>query len=401
MATHKVTGASFQSLDKHGKDEAAFTIEQLIKKAIRLRAQSIHIEPQTTSVIIRYRVDGVMKPTGSLSKHLLRPIVTAIKQQAGLDLRSKQPQSGSFATTNAKQTYTVETTCLPGFAGERIVLRLTPALVTHELTSLGYYGASLTELGRLAANSRGLLVIAGDYTSGTHKTLQALVQLLDHPSIAIARVYHNDQDRTGITLGAKVRLAMQQQPHIISLGNITGAETLSATLEAAQHHLVIATLPAASSSAAYMRLLHWSEDHFELARLLIGVAFQKMYPVLCPDCRQPYTFTKTEAVTLKAHHTQLSHLSQEFCSESGRKIPASWQAFTQHSSGCKTCNNTGSSGELAAVQVNPTTVKIQKMLIDPGPHFAKLDTFLAKNTVVALQTDILVKALCGQLPWQN
>lgn len=400
VATHTTAG-SLQSLDKHGKDEATFTVEQLIKKAIRLRAQSIHIEPQATSVAIRYRVDGVMKPASSLSKHLLQPIVSTIKKQAGVDVRSKKPQSGSFSTTSAKQTYTIELTCVPSPVGERVVLRLAPAVVAHELTTIGYYGANLSELGRLAASPRGLLVIAGDYNSGTPKTLLALSQLLDHPSIAIAHVHHDNQDTAAIALETKVRLAVQQQPHIISLSSITSAEVLSAALEAAQHHLVIATVPAASSSAVYMRLIHWSKDRFELARLLIGVIFQEAHPVLCPDCRKPYTFTKTETATLKAHHAKLTQLAQSFCSESGLKIPSSWHAYTRNSEGCRSCNNTGSTGELATIQVNHTTPKVQKMLIEPEPLFASLDIFLAKEAVVAQQSDMLVKALCGQLAWQK
>lgn len=401
VATHKSAG-SFQSLDKHGKDEAAFTVDQLIKKAIRLRAQSIHIEPQTTSVDIRYRVDGVMRPASSLSKHLLRPIVHAIKQLAAIDVLSKKPQNGTYSVTNAKQTYEIEVTCIPGLAGERVVLRITPAIIAHELTALGYYGANLAELGRLAASPRGLLVVAGNYNSHTSKTLQALVQLLDHPSLTIAHVHHTqDPEQSTVGLETKVRLAAQSRPHIISVSNISGKEALDAVLEAAQHHLVIATLPAASSSAAYMRLIHWADDRFGLARLLLGVVYQDMHPTLCPKCREPHTFTKVETATLKAHHEKLTKLCQSFSSEHAIKLPKQFHAFKRSKQGCKSCSQAGTTGELAALQVNITSPLIQKMLIEPEPLFASLDTFLAKEAIIALQTDYTTKALCGQLAWQR
>jgi len=394
-ASAKITNR-LESLDKRGSREADSLLQLLLRDAIKRRASSLHLEPQTTSTIVRLRIDGRLLRSKIISKHLHDPLVAAIKRQAELDDQTFLPQNGSFTIEIAHQPTSIHATCLPTLIGERIVLHLEPAEPTTSLQQLGYWGSPLTELGRWLALPRGLILLVGDHGSQLQQTSAAIMRLLQQPSLRVAHV----SGSTSRQPSAKLNLALIDNPDVILINNLSGSDLIDTAVSAAASHLVIGVTSAASAEAALLEVASWASDQYSLSRFLVGVVFQSSEALLCPICRQVHPLSSVQQKLISTHYPDMGELLGHYRSTYGLpSIPAA--CYSREPKGCKACHHSGTNGQIAIPEISPASIRLKRLIINGDISLRTAQSELRKSAILKSDADHLTKALAGHIEWRS
>lgn len=270
--------------------------EQLLERAVSLRATDIHLEPVQEGVRIRLRVDGVLLPGGVVDREEGRQLCSRIKVRAGMDIAQRMlPQDGSFRAGLAERDWDVRVASQPTICGEKLVLRLLPGEpVRRELTALGMTAETAAEFARLLGRRQGLVLVTGPTGCGKTTTLYAGLNLLDVAHLNIMTledpVEYRMPDiiqtqvnyRGGLDFAAGLKGALRQDPDVILVGEIRDRETAAISVRAAlTGHLVLATLHTLDSRAAVARLVEMGCAPYQVAAALNGVLAQRLVRSPC------------------------------------------------------------------------------------------------------------------------
>ena len=283
-------------------------VDTLLKHAILQRASDIHIEPLEKEVLVRYRIDGILREAMTLPKMISPGIVARIKVLSNLKLdEHRLPQDGRFKVETEEYKYSIRVSILPVFDGEKIVMRLLPETArAFTLEELGLRGEALEIVQDNLRKPVGMILVTGPTGCGKTTTLYSMMEILNIPGVNISTVEDPIEYRMprinqtqvnpkiGLTFASGLRALVRQDPDILMVGEIRDNETSSLGINAAlTGHLVLSTLHTNSAAGAIPRLIDMKAEPFLISSTLNCVLAQRLVRKLCPE-KEKYTLKESE-----------------------------------------------------------------------------------------------------------
>ena len=331
-------------------------INALLLEAIKEKASDIHIETQERKLIVRFRIDGLLRPMVEPKRALAPQLVSRIKVMARLDIAEKRlPQDGRVSLRVGGHEVDVRVSTIPSQYGERVVMRLLDRDTTRlGLPHLGMSARDAEVFARLLARPDGMLLVTGPTGSGKTTSLYAALDHLNDRSRNIMTVedpieYSIDgigqmqvNPRTELTFARGLRAVLRQDPDVIMVGEIRDRETAQVAVESAMTgHFVLSTLHTNTAVGAVSRLIDMGVERFLLAPMLVGVVAQRLVRRLCPACRTAALATPEDAALIEG-------LIQ------GEAV--------FHPGGCPACNGQGYRGRSGIYEVVAITREIEALI---------------------------------------
>ncbi|PKX83611.1 type II secretion system protein GspE [Pectobacterium peruviense] len=285
-------------------------INAMLTEAIKNKASDIHIETYERYLLIRFRVDGVLREILRPQRKLASLLVSRIKVMAKLDIAEKRiPQDGRMALRVGGRAIDVRVSTLPSNYGERVVLRLLDKnSVKLDLELLGMSERNRQLLDGLIHRPHGIILVTGPTGSGKSTTLYAALSRLNASERNIMTVedpieYELEgigqtqvNTKVDMTFARGLRAILRQDPDVVLVGEIRDGETAQIAVQASlTGHLVLSTLHTNSALGALSRLQDMGVEPFLLSTSLLGVLAQRLVRTLCPDCSQPQPVDPVQA----------------------------------------------------------------------------------------------------------
>ncbi len=289
-------------------------INALLTEAVKLDASDIHIETFEKRLVVRFRIDGVLREAVQPKRALAPLLVSRIKVMARLDIAEKRiPQDGRISLRVAGREIDVRVSTMPSNNGERVVLRLLDKKAGRlDLTHLGMGATDLKRMEGIIVKPHGIILVTGPTGSGKTTTLYAALTQLNDASRNILTVedpieYQLEgigqtqvNPKVKMTFAAGLRAILRQDPDIVMVGEIRDLETAEIAVQSSlTGHLVLSTLHTNSAVGAVTRLHDMGIEPFLLSSSLLAVLAQRLVRVLCPDCKKPYTPEPSECDMLQ------------------------------------------------------------------------------------------------------
>lgn len=323
-------------LDTADDAPAIRLINGIIADAARNGVSDIHIEPYESGLVVRMRIDGVLRETLRMPPHVAPVVVSRIKVMARLDIAERRvPQDGRMGLTLGGKLLDVRVSTLPSRAGERVVLRiLDKENAGIDLPALGLSPAMYQLLTGALAEPNGIILVTGPTGSGKTTTLYAALRLLNDGSRNILTVedpveYAVDgvgqtqvNPKVGLTFAAGLRAILRQDPDTVMVGEIRDRETAEIAVQASlTGHLVLSTVHTNDAIGAITRMRDMRVEPFLLASTLRAVIAQRLVRRLCPECRKPVPASDSVAtlIGIEPGETVYEPVGCEQCGHSGYK----------------------------------------------------------------------------------
>jgi len=338
----------------------------IITDAIQAGASDIHIEPAENEVILRYRVDGVLRDIMNIPAKLHRKLVSRVKIMTGtMDIAERRkPQDGRARVVVGNRQVDLRISTLPTYFGEKVVIRiLDPKAAKLDLEELGFEPPQLEKFKALISRSQGMVLVTGPTGSGKTTTLYAALHAvksrakniitLEEPVEYILEGINQVEvnERAGVRFSTGLRSILRQDPDIILVGEIRDGETAKIAVEAAMTgHLLLSTLHTNSAAAAIPRLIDLGVEPYLAAASLSGVLAQRLLRRICPDCRVEYEPDGKERGQIYRLYPDLA----------GAKF--------YRGEGCSQCDFTGYKGRVAAYEVLTVTDSIRALITKGAPE---------------------------------
>jgi type IV pilus assembly protein PilB len=387
-------------------------------------------------VLIRYRIDGMLKEVNKLPRRMLNALVSRIKILSNLKIdEHRAPQDGRFKVQVGGLVYALRVSTLPIVDGEKVVMRiLNESSKAADFAELGFWGYALDTMQHAIVQPHGMILVTGPTGSGKSTTLFSVLSMLNTPNVNISTVEDPVEYRipgvnqtqvnpiAGMTFTNGLRALLRQDPNIIMVGEIRDGETAELGVQAAlTGHLVFSTLHTSNAATCLPRLLEMDIEPFLIASTVRVVIGQRLVRRLCNDCRESFTpdaadlkqLTKTfhldEAADMKHIHELEEQALQGgigkpnttskgkggdsgALSTSEREIVRLWRP---HEDGCNNCNHTGYKGRIGIYEVLHNSDKIQRLIISNETSEAIQTTAISEG-MLTMQLDGFIKALRGE-----
>jgi general secretion pathway protein E len=346
-------------LDTADDAPAIRLINGIIADAARNGVSDIHIEPYETGLIVRMRIDGVLRETLRMPPHVAPVVVSRIKVMARLDIAERRvPQDGRIGLTLGGKLLDVRVSTLPSRAGERVVLRiLDKDNAGIGLDVLGMSPGTNKLLKTALTEPNGIVLVTGPTGSGKTTTLYAALRLLndgtrniltieDPVEYAIEGVSQTQVNpKVGLTFAAGLRAILRQDPEVVMVGEIRDRETAEIAVQASlTGHLVLSTVHTNDAVGAITRMRDMKIEPFLLASTLRAVIAQRLVRKLCEHCRKP----------VQAQGSVASLLGLD---------PG---AIVYEPVGCERCANTGFKGRIGVFEAIRIDETIRRLINDGG-----------------------------------
>jgi type IV pilus assembly protein PilB len=411
----------------------AQTVNLLIEYAIRSSASDIHIEPRDNHVVVRYRIDGVLREANKLPKKVHNALVSRIKILSNLKIDERRsPQDGRFKIQVSGAVYALRVSTLPITEGEKVVMRiLDESSKAASLEELGYWGFSLNSINKAIAQPHGMILVTGPTGSGKSTSLFSTLSLLNKPSVNISTIEDPVEykipganqtqvnPKANMTFAAGLRALLRQDPNIIMVGEIRDSETAGLGVQAAlTGHLVFATLHTNNAATCLPRLLDMGIEPFLIASTVRAVVGQRLVRRLCVDCREvvapdaadlkklgeifginnPNMMKRVHVLEKQALDGSIgksatkSKTSTNDLSTTETTIKRIWKA---HDGGCTNCGHVGYKGRMGIYEVLDNSATIQKLIVTNATSDIIQDQSI-KEGMITMQEDGFIKALRGQ-----
>ncbi len=335
----------------------------LLHRAVEERASDIHIEPQLNELIVRFRVDGLLREEQRLPKWTQGAVVSRIKVLANLDIAEKRlPQDGRLVAEIQGRRVDMRVSTLPVTSGEKVVMRVVDqSRARVELGSLGMTERDLARLQRFLDRPQGIVLATGPTGSGKSTLLYSALRHVqsvtrnittveDPVEYQIAGINQVQVDeKAKKTFPAVLRSILRQDPDVIMIGEIRDRETAQIAFRASvTGHLVLSTVHTNDAAGAVTRLVDLGLEPFMVASSLIGVVSIRLVRTLCPKCREPY---ETDASNLALLGGGGGSASVEL-----------WRA-----PGCPNCRETGFTGRTGIFEVLEVDDPIRRLIARNAP----------------------------------
>lgn len=290
-------------------------IDGILEHALSLRTSDVHFDPTVEGMIVRVRIDGLLREIQHIPLHMRDEVITRIKILA--HVRTDEhfaAQDGRFSFHKQEgERVDIRVSILPTLHGENCVLRLLMnGADQFTLISLGFSHENRMIIERIARRPHGMILLTGPTGSGKTTTLYSLLKMLHSPSISIITIEDPVEysipginqipihTRTGMTFGSSLRSVLRQDPDIIMVGEIRDAETAHIAVNAAlTGHLLLSTMHTNDAPTAIPRLLDLKVDDFLIASTLNLVVAQRLVRRICSGCKTEYHMSSGECESLK------------------------------------------------------------------------------------------------------
>ena len=288
-------------------------INAILGEAIAENASDIHIETFEKRLVIRFRVDGILREVVQPKRELAALLVSRIKVMAKLDIAEKRiPQDGRISLRVGGREVDIRVSTLPSANGERVVLRLLDKQAGRlTLRHLGMNEQDRRQLEQAVKKPHGIILVTGPTGSGKTTTLYAALTTLNDRTRNILTVedpieYHLEgigqtqvNTKVDMTFARGLRAILRQDPDVVMVGEIRDQETADMAVQASlTGHLVLSTLHTNSAIGAVTRLVDMGVEPFLISSSLLGVLAQRLVRVLCNDCKRAYIADAAECELL-------------------------------------------------------------------------------------------------------
>ena len=318
-------------------------INGVISQAIKARASDIHFEPYEDRIVVRFRVDGILREVLSQDSKISSVLISRIKIISGLDISERRlPQDGRVSLSLGDKSIDVRVSTLPSSYGERVVLRLLDKQSAQiNIEDLGLPPKILSNYKSSLKNPEGIILFTGPTGSGKTTTLYSGLRYLSDSSQNILTVEDPIEytlrgigqtqvnSKTGYTFAKGLRAILRQDPDVVMVGEMRDIETAHIGIQASlTGHLVLSTVHTNSAIAAITRLRDMGIESFLLASSLRTIISQRLVRRLCLECK------KEEVAS--------PQVQKIFNLDSSQKV--------SNSTGCSSCSHTGYQGRIAIAE---------------------------------------------------
>jgi type IV pilus assembly protein PilB len=351
--------------DTSGEEEANKApvirfVDLLMSQAVKSRASDVHIEPQEKTMVVRMRIDGVLRDMVPPAKKMQAAVIARIKIIARMDIAERRlPQDGRFKMKTSGRHIDVRVSVIPTIYGEKVVMRILDAsAVKHDLGQLGLEPELLEEFKGMLARPHGIMIVTGPTGSGKSTTLYSALNYVKDPTKNITTVedpveyrlegINQIQVKPEIDLDfAKcLRAILRQDPDIILIGEIRDKETVEIAIKASlTGHLVLSTFHTNDAPSAISRLLYMGIERYLLASSLNLVVAQRLVRKICEHCKEPVTLSEEALKRLKIDPGKT-------------KDPVFY-----HGKGCGACGGSGCLGRLPIFEFLVINDEIRDLII--------------------------------------
>ncbi len=360
----KGDGTDVEDLVK--KSEAAPIIRMvnaLIAEAIDSGASDIHVEPAKNNLVVRNRVDGLLRKTQELPKWVQGAIVSRLKIMAKLDIAEKRlPQDGRIGVKIGAKSLDLRVSTIPANFGEKVVIRILDSSSAQiPMEQLGFGDEDLRQLTSIVRAPQGVLLVTGPTGSGKSTTLYGLLNRVRTITRNITTVedpveYELDgltqvavQEKIGLTFATMLRAMLRQDPDVIMVGEMRDVETANIAIQAAlTGHLVLSTIHTNSTAATVTRLRNLGIPSYLVASSIIGIVAQRLVRTICAKCKAATPPTEAERLRW------------------GSALPQ--DVIFYHGTGCQTCGGTGYKGRMGLYEIMPFTPQLRDLITSNAPE---------------------------------
>jgi type IV pilus assembly protein PilB len=371
-------------------------VNLLILQALNERASDIHVEPTTSELRIRYRIDGVLHDVSTAPRTISAAVITRLKVMADMNVAEHRiPQDGRISLNVGSKGIDLRIATLPTIHGEKVVMRvLDKSSVVLGFPDLGFDGDLLATYEGLYTKPYGTILVTGPTGSGKSTTLYTTLTALNSPEKNIITVEDPVElqlrgvnqiqlnVKAGLTFASALRSILRSDPDIVLVGEIRDKETALISIEAAlTGHMVLATLHTNSAAATPMRLIEMGLEPFLVTSALSGVLAQRLARRLCVHCKEAYEPTEADIAAAGWSTKEV---------EAAGGISKVFRSV-----GCSACSNTGYRGRKALAELLPMTEEIERSIIEGG-SVEDIHRLAVAQGMLTLRQSGLRKAIEGE-----
>jgi type IV pilus assembly protein PilB len=374
-------------------------LEIILAGSIALGASDIHIEPEESSVRLRYRLDGVLTDVTYFDEDTFNLLASRVKLISNLKLNTKDvAQDGRFSIKIKDTEIEVRTSVLPGPYGESIVMRiLNPEAISVELEGLGIHPRLLEIFSREIKKPNGMILTTGPTGSGKTTTLYAFLKKIYTPDIKVITIenpieYHlkgivqtQTESEKGYTFAEGLRSALRQDPDVIMVGEIRDAETAEVAVNASlTGHLVLSTLHTNNAAGTFPRLIDLGVNPKVISSALTVSIAQRLVRKLCDKCKKEVALEGKDKDVVTAILSRIEDRSY---------LEGVQQDKIYQPVGCSECNG-GYKGRIGVYEAILVDAAIEKVVIN-NPSERDIREAAKSQNLLSLSEDGVIKALQG------
>jgi type IV pilus assembly protein PilB len=345
--------------DAAGKAPVIRFVDLLLSQAVKSRASDVHLEPQEKSMMIRMRIDGMLRDMVPPPRNMQAAVLARVKILSKLNIAERRlPQDGRLKIKASNREIDVRVSTLPTIYGEKIVLRILDAsAATHQLDKLGIEPDLMAVLKNALNQPHGIMIVTGPTGSGKSTTLYACLNYVKDPTLNITTVEDPVEYRLAsinqvqvkpeidLTFASCLRSILRQDPDIVLIGEIRDKETVEIAIKASlTGHLVLSTFHTNDAPSAITRLINMEIEPYLLSSSVNLVIAQRLVRKICDKCKEPTTLDDEVLKRLKIPAEKLKN------------------ATLCHGRGCNSCGNTGYFGRLPIFEFLVMDHEIREMV---------------------------------------
>jgi general secretion pathway protein E len=368
-------------------------LNDLLERALDLRASDIHVEPFRSGLVVRMRVDGLLRALPSPQGIPPQALISRIKILASLNIAERRlPQDGAARVRVGRNELDVRVATMPTQHGESAVIRLLPRdRGLLEMSKLGLRTRDESVMTRLLAMPHGMIVITGPTGSGKTTTLATMLSILNEPTRKILTIedpveyeipginQSQVKPSIGLTFASAMRAFVRQDPDVIMVGEVRDAETAHIAIHAAlTGHLVLTTLHTETAAAAVPRLIDLGIEGFLLKSTLRAVVAQRLVRMLCDRCKVPHALTEAD-LAKDPRFAVIGFKCGEVVHEAG---------------GCERCGGTGYRGRNGVFEILEMSDEV-RTLIGPQTDSHSIDAAAMRGGMTTMLEDAVAKCRAG------
>ncbi len=383
-------------------------VNSILEHAVYENASDIHIEPEEKEVVIRYRIDGILKSIMTLPKNVQNGITARIKILANLKLDEHMiPQDGRFKIQIQEEKLAFRISILPVYDGEKIVMRL-----LHEgaksltLDELGFIESSKNKLELAIKKPHGMVLVTGPTGSGKTTTLYSILGILNQPGVNISTVEDPIEYRVngvnqsqinpkvGFTFASGLRALLRQDPNIIMVGEIRDEETADISINAAMTgHLVLSTLHTNDAPTTLPRLIDMGVPPFLVAYTVNIIIAQRLVRKICSHCKKEFVL-EGAALNELAKMFDIKKLSGLF-KDNIKDFDVNTNSLSFYQgTGCMRCGQTGYKGRIGIYEVMEIDEGLSKK-INERASVDEIKKYAREHGMMTMLEDGLIKVKLG------
>ena len=375
----------------------------ILSHAIEGSASDIHIEPGRDKLNVRFRLNGILRPSLFLPLKVHLAIVARIKILSGLKIdENRVPQDGRFSAKINGMDVDFRVSTFPTLYGEKVEIRvLDPSTGLRSFEELGLTGRSLEVVKEAIKKPFGMILFTGPTGSGKTTTQYAILRILNQDSVNIVTVedpieysiegvnQSQVKPEIGYTFARGLRQILRQDPNIIMIGEIRDEETASLVVNAAlTGHIVLSTLHTNSSVGVIPRLMDMGVRSFLIPSTLRVVISQRLVRTLCPNCK-----IKTKP-TEKMRSYILERI-KSFPAFAKNDLKVEDPLLIYAAKGCEKCGMTGYAGRMGLYEVLSMSDELAE-LIQKNPLESLIFKAAQKQGMLTMEQEGILKVLAGQ-----